>query len=147
MAPGPYPRNPLAAAHHARWFDGDAGPLVRPYAVTGGRTGAGGRRLDLIALVVSEPLALGEPAGPGDFADSPALLVGPEQARILALCRGTPLSVAELATELDLPAGVVRVLLGDLQAAGLIRVRHPVLPALLPDERILQEVVHGLHAL
>ncbi|MFJ9691006.1 DUF742 domain-containing protein [Kitasatospora sp. NPDC101183] len=139
-APGAEPRNPLAAAHRARWYDEEAGPLVRPYAVTGGRTGEG-RRFDLIALVVTEqPDPLLAPAG----AEQPS---GPEQARILDLCRGAPLSVAELAADLDLPVGVVRVLLGDLLAAGLIRVNRPVPPALLPDERILQEVVHGLRAL
>ncbi|MEV7771134.1 DUF742 domain-containing protein [Kitasatospora sp. NPDC086791] len=115
--------------------------MVRPYAMTRGRTGAGERKLDLIAVVVCD---LPDPALAPDASDPP---VGPEQARILALCRGTPLSVAELAAELDLPVGVVRVLLGDLLAAGLIRVNRPVPPALLSDERILQEVVHGLRAL
>ncbi|MFJ9455623.1 DUF742 domain-containing protein [Kitasatospora sp. NPDC101447] len=139
--PGPHPRNPLAAAHQARWYDDEAGPLVRPYTMTRGRTGAGQQQLDLIAVVVSD---LPDPALAPDAPEPPA---GPEQARILALCRGTPLSVAELAAELDLPVGVVRVLLGDLLAAGLIRVKRPVPPALLPDERILQEVIHGLRAL
>ncbi|MEU1282845.1 DUF742 domain-containing protein [Kitasatospora sp. NPDC005856] len=108
--------------------------------MTRGRTGGGEQQFDLIAVVVAEP-------------PDPTLLpgvaepVGPEQAHILALCRGTPLSVAELAADLDLPVGVVRVLLGDLLTAGLIRVRRPVPPALLPDERILQEVIRGLRAL
>ncbi|MER7668500.1 DUF742 domain-containing protein [Kitasatospora sp. NPDC096128] len=115
--------------------------MVRPYAMTGGRTGAGEQQFDLIAVVVSD---LPDPAlAP----DGPGPPVGPEQARILRLCLGTPLSVAELAAELDLPVGVVRVLLGDLLAAGLVRVNRPVPPALLPDERILQEVIHGLRAL
>lgn len=141
IEPGRRPRNPLAAAHEARWFDDEAGPLVRPYTMTRGRTGAGEQQFDLIAVVVSEPF------DPVLAPDEPEPPVGPEQARILGLCRGTPLSVAELAADLDLPVGVVRVLLGDLLAAGLIRVRRPVPPALLPDERILQEVIHGLRAL
>ncbi|MFF7991320.1 DUF742 domain-containing protein [Kitasatospora xanthocidica] len=115
--------------------------MVRPYTMTRGRTGADGQRLDLIAVVVCDP------AHPVFAPDAPEPPVGPEQGRILALCRGTPLSVAELAADLDLPVGVVRVLLGDLLAAGLIRVSRPVPPALLPDERILQEVIHGLRAL
>ncbi|WP_244178660.1 DUF742 domain-containing protein [Streptomyces rubellomurinus] len=45
------------------------------------------------------------------------------------MCRGTPQSVAELAADLDLSVGVVRVLLGDLPAAGLIRVNRPAPPA------------------
>ncbi|MEU4114468.1 DUF742 domain-containing protein [Kitasatospora sp. NPDC028055] len=135
------PRNPLAAAHRAHWYDDEAGPLVRPYAMTRGRTGSGEQQFDLIAVVVSE---LPDPALAPDAAELP---IGPEQARILRRCLGTPLSVAELAADLDLPVGVVRVLLGDLLAAGLIRVNRPVPPALLPDERILQEVIHGLRAL
>ncbi|MBD0695202.1 DUF742 domain-containing protein [Streptomyces sp. CBMA123] len=115
--------------------------MVRPYAMTGGRTGAGEQQFDLIAVVVSD---LPDPALAPDLPEPP---VGPEQARILGLCRSNPLSVAELAADLDLPVGVVRVLLGDLLAAGLIRVSRPVPPALLPDERILQEVIHGLRAL
>ncbi|AUY48976.1 DUF742 domain-containing protein [Streptomyces sp. CB01881] len=144
MNPVPRPhqqRNPLAAAHHSRWYDDEAGPLVRPYAMTRGRTRPSGQEFDLIALVVSE---VPDPAG---FPDAPDLPVGPEQARILGLCRGGGLPVAEIAAGLDLPLGVVRVLLGDLLAAGYIRVGRPVPPALLPDERILQEVVHGLRAL
>ncbi|MEU9131097.1 DUF742 domain-containing protein [Kitasatospora sp. NPDC048540] len=109
--------------------------MVRPYAVTRGRTGAGGPEFDLIALVTGHV-----PAG----ADPP---VGPEHAVILDLCQGEPLSVAEIAAELDLPLGVVRVLLGDLLDAGHIRVGRPVPPALLPDAHILQEIVHGLRAL
>ncbi|MBQ1161307.1 DUF742 domain-containing protein, partial [Streptomyces sp. A73] len=40
------------------WFDDAAGPVVRPYAMTRGRTrsGAEGAQLDLIALVVAEDL-------------------------------------------------------------------------------------------
>ncbi|MCW2871531.1 DUF742 domain-containing protein [Actinacidiphila oryziradicis] len=124
----------LSAAH---WFDDEAGPLVRPYAMTGGRTrpDTGGGRLDLIAQVFAEPGA----------ADDPAL--APEHTMILALCRGEPLSVAELAADSDLPVGVVRVLLGDLLARGNVRVLGPVPPAQLPDEHILREVINGLRAL
>jgi hypothetical protein len=66
---------------------------------------------------------------------------------ILALCRGEPLSVAELAADSDLPVGVVRVLLGDLLTRGNVRVLGPVPPAQLPDEHILREVINGLRAL
>ncbi|HET6634149.1 MAG TPA: DUF742 domain-containing protein, partial [Streptomyces sp.] len=39
-----------------RWFDDAAGPVVRPYAMTRGRTHAGtaAARLDLIALVTAD---------------------------------------------------------------------------------------------
>ena len=40
----------------SQWYDGEAGPLVRPYAMTGGRTRSGpiGVRLALIAPASSE---------------------------------------------------------------------------------------------
>ena len=33
------------------WFDADAGPVVRPYALTGGLTRPSGQRFDLLDLV------------------------------------------------------------------------------------------------
>ncbi|WP_330295285.1 DUF742 domain-containing protein [Streptomyces sp. NBC_00503] len=135
-------------AHQARqapdqatdqWFDDEAGPVVRPYAMTRGRTShAGQHRLDLIALVVAEPAA-----------DDPVwdATLSPEHAHILGLCRQRPQSVAELAAELDLAVGVVRVLIGDLVDDELVHVTRPVPPAELPDESILREVIDGLRAL
>ncbi|MFP3989968.1 DUF742 domain-containing protein [Streptomyces sp. E11-3] len=121
------------------WFDDDAGPVVRPYAMTRGRTtSAAQHRLDLIAVVVTEPHA--DDAG----ADQ---TLAPEHMDIVELCRTAPQSVAELASELDLPIGVVRVLIGDLVADELVHVTRPVPPAQLPDESILREVIDGLRAL
>ncbi|WP_329193223.1 MULTISPECIES: DUF742 domain-containing protein [unclassified Streptomyces] len=122
------------------WYDAEAGPLVRPYAMTGGRTKPGphGVRFDLIALVVVD----GATAAAGDEA-----LLGPEHRALLGLCRAQTQSVAELAADADLPVGVVRVLLGDLLEGGHVSVSRPVPPARLPDERILREVIEGLRAL
>ncbi|MFF4953115.1 DUF742 domain-containing protein [Streptomyces chattanoogensis] len=123
----------------ARWFDDDAGPVVRPYAMTRGRTRTAAEgRLDLIAQVIAESRA--ERA----VADQ---LLSPEHVEIVELCRQAPLSVAELAAELDLPVGVVRVFIGDLLEAELVHVSRPVPPAELPDERVLREVIDGLRAL
>ncbi|MFC9909527.1 DUF742 domain-containing protein [Streptomyces sp. NPDC059862] len=123
----------------SHWFDDEAGPVVRPYAMTRGRTShAAQHRLDLIAVVVTEPHA-------DDPEADPAL--SPEHVDIVALCREAPQSVAELAAELDLPIGVVRVLIGDLVDAELIHVTRPVPPAELPDENILRDVINGLRAL
>ncbi|MEV4331614.1 DUF742 domain-containing protein [Streptomyces sp. NPDC049597] len=124
----------------SRWYDAEAGPLVRPYAMTGGRTRPGPNhvRFDLIALVVVDDAATGS---------EEESLLGPEHRTLLALCRCEKQSVAELAAEADLPVGVVRVLLGDLLEAGHVRVSRPVPPAQLPDERILREVIEGLRAL
>lgn len=124
----------------SQWYDREAGPLVRPYAMTGGRTQPGptGVRFDLIALV---SLA----TGAADIDDDTSL--GPEHRVLVDLCRAETQSVAELAADADLPVGVIRVLLGDLLELGRVTVSRPVPPAQLPDERILREVIEGLRAL
>ncbi|MGW9023378.1 DUF742 domain-containing protein [Streptomyces sp. NPDC055722] len=123
-----------------RWYDQEAGPLVRPYAMTGGRTrpGPSGVRFDLIALV---SLHTGAPNADDDTS------LGPEHLALIDLCRIETQSVAELSAGVDLPVGVVRVLLGDLLELGCVTVSRPVPPAQLPDERILREVIEGLRAL
>lgn len=122
-----------------QWFDGEAGPVVRPYAMTRGRTTTTARhRLDLIAVVIPEPSA-GEPA------DDQTL--SPEHDDIVERCTESPQSIAELASSLDLPVGVIRVLVGDLLDDDLVRVTRPVPPAELPDVDILREVINGLRAL
>ncbi|GAA4672332.1 MULTISPECIES: DUF742 domain-containing protein [Streptomyces] len=123
----------------ARWFDDAAGPVVRPYAMTRGRTRSlTEEKLDLIAVVIADTLRS------RSVADQ---TLSPEHLDIVELSRESPQSVAELAAELDLPVGVVRVLIGDLLHAALVRVSRPVPPAELPDEWILREVINGLRAL
>jgi hypothetical protein len=132
----------MAGAPHeegSQWYDSEAGPLVRPYAMTGGRTRSGpsGVCFDLIALVTLTSGARG-------VEDAP---LGPEHRTLIDLCRTETQSVAELAAGADLAVGVVRVLLGDLLELGRVTVSRPVPPAQLPDERILREVIEGLRAL
>ena len=123
----------------SHWFDDEAGPVVRPYAMTRGRTTSPGQhRLDLIAVVVAEPHA--------DDPDADTTL-SPEHVDIVDLCREAPQSVAELSAELDLPIGVVRVLVGDLVDAEFVHVNRPIPPAELVDESILRDVINGLRAL
>jgi hypothetical protein len=127
----------------AGWFDDDAGPVVRPYAMTRGRTrSAAEEKLDLIAMVVAQNRT--DEHGGVASADH---TLSPEHLDIVGLCRETPQSVAELATGLDLPIGVVRVLIGDLIDEDLVHVCRPVPPAELPDEWVLREVINGLRAL
>lgn len=109
---------------------------MRPYAVTKGRTmPAAGTSLGLIDVVVAaiDPEL---PAG---------VRLGPEHRLILARCH-RPITVVDLASDIDLPVGVVRVLLSDLRQHGIIRVlatpRGPV-----TNERLLRDVLDGLHAL
>ncbi len=121
-----------------KWLDRDFGPVVRPYALTGGRTEpADGRLLDLIAVVV----AARQPAGSDDLAD-----LGPEHRRILRLCQ-QPVTVADVASDTSLPLGVIRVLLADLLLQDRITV-VPQRPAgEQPSADLLKEVLHGLRAL
>ncbi|MEV8630818.1 DUF742 domain-containing protein [Streptosporangium sp. NPDC051023] len=113
-----------------RWMDEEAGPVVRPYVLIGGRTRSSGDTLDLVAMVT----ATGTPPT-GKF------VPGPEQERILSLVAQAT-SVADVASDLDLPLGVVRVLLGDLQDHKLISIGRAS-----ASERILKEVINGLWAL
>lgn len=117
------------------WFDEEAGPMVRPYAVTRGRTRPSGDTLDLIALITAV-------RGVRLSAEQ----LDPEHFELLRLCL-LPTSVADLASSLDLPLGVVQVLLADLRERGLIGVHNPIPPAQLPDQRILREVADGLRRL
>ncbi|WP_280697558.1 DUF742 domain-containing protein [Kitasatospora sp. GP82] len=122
-----------------RWFDAEAGPLVRLFSMTRGRVRPVEDGLfDLISLI----RAVDQTERPGA---EPAM--GPEHHALLALCRDEPLSVAELGSYTDLPVSVVRVLLGDLHEAELISVVRPVPLAQLPDERLLRDVINGLRAL
>ncbi|MEU1408081.1 DUF742 domain-containing protein [Streptomyces sp. NPDC005728] len=122
------------SGHSSNWYDEDAGPLVRLFTMTAGRTRPSGT-FDLVALVEAVP---GAPQVP------PA---SPEAANVLALCQQSRCSVAEIGARTKLPLAVVRVLLGDLLALGQIHVHHPTPPGELPDEGILMEVINGLRAL
>lgn len=131
--------NGAAQGEDGHWFDDEAGPVVRPYAMTRGRTTSAAREaLDLIALVVVD--------GQADDAVEDQTL-SPEHLEIAELCHEEPQSLAELCSALDLPVGVVRVLVGDLVDVGLARVTRPVPPAELVDETILRDVINGLRAL
>ncbi|WP_245930535.1 DUF742 domain-containing protein [Allonocardiopsis opalescens] len=116
------------------WFDEAAGPLVRPYAVTGGRTRSGRTEFDMISLVVAART------------ETDRRTLDPEHLTILSLCR-QPISVAELAAQLDLPMGVVKVLLGDLLDRGDILARAPAPVARLPELNVLQAVLDGISRL
>src|SRR5262249_18348611 len=117
------------------WTDWDAGPVSRPYTVTGGRTHLRGQRcLDVVDMVVRTPKS----------ADTTYL--SPERSRILDLCR-IPTTATELASAVGLPLDVVRVLLDDLLHENLIEVwawapRGPV-----TDRRLLRQVLQGLQSL
>jgi hypothetical protein len=123
---------------HDRWYDDEAGPLVRLYALTRGRARPRHEVFDLIALISSR-------TGLARYRDDPTL--GPEHTAVLDLTARGARSVADLAADCDLPIGVTRVILSDLLEVGLIHVSRPLVPDRMPDERLLQEVLDGLRAL
>jgi hypothetical protein len=116
------------------WVDQDAGPVVRPYAVTGGRTRPSGEAFGLVTMVTA---IRGVQVSLQDLE--------PEHLMLLQLCR-LPTSVADLAADLDLPLGVVRILLSDMRERQLIAVHHPV-PTRLNDPQLLRQVADGLRRL
>jgi len=115
------------------WLDDEAGPVVRPYAVTRGRSRPSTGDFDLLAYIVATPE---HPGG---------LFLVPEHRAILERA-AEPVTVAELAAHLDLAVGVVRVLLGDLLQQQLVSISEPAGPR-RPDERVLKAVIHGLRSL
>jgi hypothetical protein len=117
-----------------RWLDAEAGPVVRPYALTQGRTRHTGESFDLVATVVATHA----------FADPASL--APEHISVLQLAR-VPTTVADIASDVDLPLGVVRIILADLRELGLIVISTPVVMAERVDRRTLREVLNGLRGL
>jgi Protein of unknown function (DUF742) len=109
---------------------------VRPYAVTKGRTApAPGSYVGLIDVVTAI-------ADPQLLADT---RLSREHRRLLSHCR-QPVTVVDLASDIDLPVGVVRVLLSDLSQCGAILVAAPP-GGQVANDRLLRDVLDGLQAL
>ncbi|MFE9425043.1 DUF742 domain-containing protein [Kitasatospora sp. NPDC006697] len=116
---------------------------VRPYAITRGRTRFG--RVLLVETLVS---ALNRPADPGDRSL-------PELAAICELTRGQMRSIAEISALLQMPLGVVKVLVSDLAEQGRVRVHGDDTvtgplddEGVLPGKRdLLERVLGGLRKL
>ncbi|GAB3584477.1 hypothetical protein GCM10027445_60700 [Amycolatopsis endophytica] len=89
--------------------------VVRPYALTGGRTKAR-VSLELETLISVQDAVLAR-------LDAGALTVQFEHRSIMEECR-TPRSVAEIAALLRVPIGVARVLISDAADAGLVTVHR-----------------------
>jgi hypothetical protein len=122
-------------AHDERWLDAEAGPVVRPYALTRGRTRHSGESFDLVATVMATGARIADPTA-----------LGPEHMSVLQLARA-PTTVADIASDVDLPLGVVRILLADLRELGLVAIRMPVTMAERVDKQTLREVLNGLRGL
>ncbi|WP_462187236.1 MULTISPECIES: DUF742 domain-containing protein [unclassified Frankia] len=119
-------------------MNGDAvepsGELVRPYTATRGRARPS-RLLALEAMVTTTPLGRGR---------LPVLLL--EQKSIVAMCV-QPQSVIEIAAELRLPVGVVRVLVADAAADRLVEISQLTMPTGAPQLELLDRVLAGLRRL
>ncbi|MCX4635986.1 DUF742 domain-containing protein [Streptomyces sp. P9-2B-2] len=115
---------------------GSNNSLVRPYAMTGGRTRPR-YQLAIEALVSTTA--------------DPAKLQGqlPEHQRICHLCREIK-SVAEISALLSIPLGVARILVADLAEAGLVAIHQPggdETAGGQPDVTLLERVLSGLRKL
>ncbi|MFE1286079.1 DUF742 domain-containing protein [Streptomyces sp. NPDC058751] len=132
MTPPPASHDPYAESY------GDEGdqPLVRPYAMTGGRTRPR-YQLAIEALISTTA--------------DPAQLMGllPEHQRICHLCQEVK-SVAEVSALLGMPLGVARILVADLAEAGLVAIHQPggdENNGGAPDVTLLERVLSGLRKL
>lgn len=114
--------------------DHESSPLVRPYAVTGGRTRPR-YQLAVEALVTTTPRGRNTTYG-----------LVPEHQRICDLCAELR-SVAEVAALLKMPLGVARVLVGDCAENGLVTVQQPGHAEGQPDLALLERVLIGLRSL
>lgn len=117
-----------------RWPAPASSPVVRPYALVRGRTKPTGEVLDVISMVCSVRTSVPD-----------ALDLEPEHLELLRRC-ADPMSVADLASALDLPLGVIRILLADLRDREFVRIDRPR-PERLTDIRLLREVADGLRRL
>ena len=84
------------------------GALVRPYAVTRGRT-------EPVQAIAIEAVLVTSPHGVQE-----TRYIERDRRTIAMLCSERPQSLAEIAAYLGMPLGVSRVLVSDMIAAGLL---------------------------
>ncbi|MFF5258294.1 DUF742 domain-containing protein [Actinomadura viridis] len=107
---------------------------LRPYVLTGGRAGPSDPRVGVDTLLTAN-----------DSETPLPLTASPQTRALLRLCGGGVLSVAEAAAHLDLPISVVRILVGDLVAAGRLQAHAGSFTD--PSLELLKEVLDGLRDL
>lgn len=114
--------------------------LVRPYAITGGRSGEDLPSIELEALISVTAEGLRNLAK-----------FRWEAAQIIEITK-QPTALIELAGLLDVPLGVVRVLVADLSSRGVVEIIDP--PTGTPTDvdelsytSLLQKVLDGIKAL
>jgi hypothetical protein len=119
----------VTAVGDGPWLDDAAGRLVRPYTVSNGRTRPA-TALDLLSQVMVTGTV------PGGY-------LGPEHAQALDLCRA-PVSIAEVAAHLKLPAVVTKVLVSDLVGCGALTTKPAAFHHNPTDRSLLEAVLDGL---
>jgi hypothetical protein len=114
--------------------DGAGSSLVRPYAVTMGRTRPR-TQLAIEAMVAAT-----------HYEARDLSVLSPECQAILGFCRDWR-SVAEISAVLRMPLGVARVLIADMAVEGLVRVHQLDHAQGRPDLNLLERVLSGLRKL
>ena len=122
----------MAPSDDQRWLNADAGQLVRPYAVSDGRTSPA-NKLDMLSMVMATVSA-------------PTIEMDPDHALALAIC-DQPTSVVEIAASLRLPAAVTKIIISDLMDSGAVITRSPGAFTAHPEQSLLQAVLDGLQKL
>ena len=114
--------------------DGAGRSLVRPYAVTGGRTRPR-TQLEIEAMVAA-----------AHYEARDLSVLSPECQAILGFCRDWR-SVAEVSAVLRMPLGVARILIADMAVEGLVRIHQLDHAQGRPDLNLLERVLSGLRKL
>jgi hypothetical protein len=112
--------------------DGDF--LVRPYAVTRGRTEPR-YQLEIEAMVAAAHYEAGDLSR-----------LSPECRAILEFCRDWR-SVAEISAVLQMPLGVARILVADMAIESLVRIHQINHAQGRPDIKLLERVLSGIRRL
>ncbi|MGH3728323.1 MAG: DUF742 domain-containing protein [Micromonosporaceae bacterium] len=117
--------------------DEPSGALVRPYAVTRGRTRP---RVDVAMEALVETTDRGRQY---------VTLMGREQQVIASLCDGNLQSLAEISARMKMALGVAKVLVADMAAEALLAIYEPT--ALDSNNAVgtelLERVLSGLRRL
>jgi hypothetical protein len=117
-----------------RVAEGAGSSLVRPYAVTGGRTKPR-TQLEIEAMVAAS-----------HYEARDLSVLSPECQAILGFCRDWR-SVAEISAVLRMPLGVARILIADMAVEGLVRIHQLDHAQGRPDLNLLERVLSGLRKL
>jgi hypothetical protein len=112
------------------------GALVRPYAVTRGRTEPA-RDIAIEAILTTTPRGRQE-----------SMYAGRDKHMIATMCDGRPQSLAEVAARMRVPLGVARVLISDMTVDGLLALHEPAMEDDYNDRLdMLERVLSGLRRL